>query len=292
MNIRNRIYNIANVICFISPALATKLLFLYEFRKKLNLKNPQTLNEKILWLKLKRYGSDSLVKKCADKYKVREYVASKGYGHILNELLYTWGRVDEICWNQLPEEYVIKCNHGYAYNIVKKRNNTIDVMKTKQILNKWMHTAFWAKKAEINYRGIEKKIICEKYLDDGNPFGLIDYKVYTFNGKAKYVMTCYEIRGIRNFIFFDQNWVLQKINIDSKNVSEDDLIEKPKCLKEMLAIAEDLATPFPFVRVDFYVVENKLFFGEMTFTPCAGLDTKRLHETDLMFGKLVNLDYK
>lgn len=118
-----------------------------------------------------------------------------------------------------------------------------------------------------------------------------DYKVYCFNGEPKYIMVCEgrEQEGHPKFYFFNEKWELARINRDSLNAPPNFTIDKPKCFEKLIDCAKKLSEPFPFVRVDFYVVDSKLYFGELTFTPAGGLDTNRLHETDVMMGSLLRL---
>ena len=121
-----------------------------------------------------------------------------------------------------------------------------------------------------------------------------DYKVYCFNGEPKYIMVCVgrEQGGHPKFYFFDHEWCLARINRDSIAAPEGFSIEKPKCLEKLLNCAKKLSKPFPFLRCDFYVINDKVYFGEMTFTPAGGLDSNRLPETDIMMGKMVDIHYR
>ena len=121
-----------------------------------------------------------------------------------------------------------------------------------------------------------------------------DYKVYCFNGEPKYVMVCVgrEKGGHPKFYFFDLDWNLARINPDSKNAPSDFKMDKPKCLDKLIECAKKLSKPFPFVRADFFIAGEQLYFGELTFTPAGGLDNNRLRETDIMMGNLVDLNYR
>lgn len=118
-----------------------------------------------------------------------------------------------------------------------------------------------------------------------------DYKVYCFNGEPKYILVCVgrEEKGHPKFYFFDAEWKLAPLNKDSQNAGENFTIEKPVCLEKLLEYARKLSKPFPFVRADFYIVKDKIYFGELTFTPAGGMDANRLKETDIMFGKLLKI---
>lgn len=273
----------------VSPIAATELLFYDRFGYFPNFIRPKTLNEKILWLKLFYYKDQELVRDCIDKYKVREYVTEKGHADILNDLLFVWNSPRDIDWTVLPNKFVIKCNHGYAYNIICKDKSIFDVEDSMRRIEKWYKEEFWKRKAEINYKGIKKKIICEKYMEDKMASSLVDYKVYCFNGVANYILTCVEKEGIRKFIFYDREWNIQPISDDSIEMDSRFIVRKPHRLFEMLDIAENLAYGFPFVRVDFFIVAEEVKFGEMTFTPAAGLDNRRWKTTDILLGDLVKL---
>jgi len=120
-----------------------------------------------------------------------------------------------------------------------------------------------------------------------------DYKVYCFCGEPKFIMVCVgrEKKGHPQFYLFDTDWKLARINRDSINAPRGFTIEKPKCLDKLLKCATNLSKPFPFVRADFYIVKNRVFFGELTFTPSGGLDGARLPDTDIMMGKMIDLHY-
>ena len=118
-----------------SPILVTKFLYFKNFHKYLDLKNPRTLNEKILWLKLNAYNNNPLVTMCADKYRVRDYVVQKNYGHILNDLYFVWDEPSQIDWEQLPNQFALKCNHGCGYNCFFNDKTTMDIADVEKKLN-------------------------------------------------------------------------------------------------------------------------------------------------------------
>jgi len=155
----------ASMLTVISPTLNTKYRYKKAFGKKLDLENPQTLNEKILWLKLKKYSKDPLVIKCADKYRVREYVKECGCGDILNELYGVYDSADEIPWESLPNEFVLKWNFGAGMNVVctdKSKMNRDEVLKQ---MKKWGKRKIWLPYSEMQYADAPKKIICERLIN-------------------------------------------------------------------------------------------------------------------------------
>ena len=141
-------------LTIISPTLNTKARYRYTFRKKLDLKNPQTLNEKILWLKLNKYMKNPLVIQCADKYKVREYVASCGCEDILNELIGVWDSAEDIPWDDLPNEFVLKWNYGAGMNIICTDKTQMDKEKVINQLKEWGRVKCWLSHSEMQYKYI------------------------------------------------------------------------------------------------------------------------------------------
>jgi hypothetical protein len=274
----------------ISPRIASQIFYRRAFGKKLNLYRPITLNEKLMWLKLNTYYKNQLITICADKYRVREYINECGCNEILNDLINAWDCVDDIDWESLPDKYVIKCNHGSGYNLICDDKKSFDIDNAKKKLRQWIKEDYWKLYAEVNYKYIKKKIICEKYIDTHDGLLPSDYKVYCFNGSAKLVLLCVgREQGHPKFYFYDTNWNLIRCNEDSINASKDFSIEKPMGIDDIFYYAEMLSNPFPFVRVDFYLADGNAIFGELTFTPSGALDTNRLPETDIKFGSMVVL---
>lgn len=162
----------------------SKIYFQIVLKKKLNLKNPQTFNEKIQWCKLYYYPRSKRVVTCADKYAVREYIKRKGYGETLTPLLGVWDNANDIEWDKLPDRFVLKCNHGCAYNIVVPDKRKLDKAKATKQLNDWLKEDFGAFNIELHYSKIKPhKVICEEFLGES----ITDYKFFCFNGEPKYI---------------------------------------------------------------------------------------------------------
>lgn len=264
-----------------------------KFKKRINLKNPQTLDEKIQYLKFHDYYQNPLVTQCADKYAVREYVKQCGCKEILNELYYVWDSVDEIDWDVLPNQFVIKWNFGCGENLICFDKSKLDIADAKKKLNDWYkeHDTFYLTYAEMQYRGIPPKLICEKLIETEDGGLPVDYKLYCFKGYADCVLVC---TGRQNdghgtkYYFFDKEWNLKRYNKTGKNAPANFTLPKPDGIEKVFEYAEKLTKPFPFVRADFYLEKGKVTFGELTFTPCGGYDVNRLPETQLLFGNMVN----
>ena len=268
-----------------SPEFVSKIYFKILLKYKLNLKEPKTFNEKLQWLKLYEWPKNYLAIKCSDKYKVREYIDENGMSDYLNELYGVWDNANDIDFNKLPNQFVLKCNHGCGYNIICDDKTKLNLIETKKILNKWLKEKFGKFNAEPHYDKIEPKIICEKFLG-GN---ITDYKFFCFNGKAEFM---YIASGFGNGIgeqvsFFDKDGKKAPYRRTDYPVKEDAAL--PEKFEEMKKLSEELAKDFKFVRVDWFEENNKIYFGELTFTPCGGLMKIDPIKYDMEWGNILNI---
>ena len=278
----------------ISPELNTRLRYRRVFKKKLDLDNPRTFNEKVLWLKLKKYMTNPLVIACADKYKVRQYVKDCGLSEILVPLIAVYDKATDIVWEQLPESFVLKWNFGATMNIVCPDKTRLNSAQTIKKLEDWGKVKYWLPFAEMQYKYIDRKIVCEKYLTCQDSNDLPDYKIYCFNGKAEYVLVCFDrLNNAESvhakYVFFDMKWNIMPYSKFAIMHKKDIQFAKPTEIDFAIVCAEKLAKPFPFVRADFYIVNGHVYFGELTFTPAGGLDTD-LFTGDAAMGDLINLN--
>lgn len=254
-------------------------------KKKINLKEPKTFNEKIQWLKLNDYSKNELVILATDKYRVREYIKEKGFKSLLVPLIGHWGRVDEIDWEKLPEKFVIKCNHGCAYNIIcddKKNFNKLEAVKK---INKWMKEDFGAFNIETHYSKIKPHIICEEYLGKS----IVDYKFFCFNGKPQYIYVSYDLvhdRQAKIGFYYIDGTKMPLIRNDYRPI---DVEEFPTFFDEMKKTAEILCKDFVFVRVDFFVTKDRYYFAELTFTPGGGMMPFNPNDYDLIWGDKLDI---
>lgn len=282
------------LLTWISPTLNTKVVYYFKFKKKINLKRPVTLDEKIQWLKLNTYNKNPLVTQCADKYAVRKYVEDCGCGEILNTLYGVYDKVEDIPWEELPDRFVVKWNFGCGQNLICFDKAGLDVDEAKRKLHKWYkeHSTFYLPYSEMQYKNIPPKIICEKLIESDSGKLPVDYKLYCFNGKADCVLVCTnrdESGKHADYYFFDREWKLKRYNKKGKLAPVDFTLPRPVNFEKLFYYADKLSKPFPFVRSDFYLENGKIIFGELTFTPCGGFDVDRLPETQLLFGSMVNL---
>lgn len=281
-------------LTLISPRLNTEVIYFVKFKKRINLKSPKTLDEKIQWLKFNTYYKNSLVTQCADKYAVREYVDKCGCGEILNELYGVYDKVDDIPWEKLPNSFVIKWNFGCGHNLIVRNKSNLDINEAKNKLKEWynVHDTFYLTYSEMQYKGIPPKLVCEKLIETENGNLPVDYKLYCFNGVADCVLVCSgrdEHGEGASYYFFDRDWNLKRYNKAGKEAPVDFTLPRPVNYRQLFEYADKLTKPFPFVRADFYLEKGTVYFGELTFTPLAGFDTNRLPETQMLFGKMVNI---
>lgn len=250
-------------------------------KKKVDLKDPKTFNEKIQWLKIHDYPNNPLVIKGADKYAVRGYVEQKGLGDRLVPLIGAWNSVEEIPWDALPNQFVLKCNHGCAYNIVCEDKSTFDREKAKRQLKKWMKEDFGAYNIELHYSKIRPhRITCEEYLGEK----IIDYKFFCFHGEPKYIYVSSDLIHDRQahigFFYLDG----KKMPMIRDDYAPMDIDELPPFFEQMKKDAAVLCQDFPFVRVDFFLANNRYYFAELTFTPSAGMMPFNPEKFDLEWG--------
>ncbi len=266
-----------------------KLWYKRVMKEKLDLDNPKTYNEKIQWLKL--YDSTPLKTRLADKYLVRAWVKQKIGGEYLISLLGVWDSFDGIDFDKLPNQFVLKANHGCGWNIIVKDKSTFDKEEARKKFDVWMHTNFAFKWGlELHYMNIPPKIIAEEYLEN-NDDDLYDYKVFCFDGKAESVMFLSDRKQELKMSFYDLQW--NKLPFVYSYPQNPDEVPKPKNLELMINLAEKLAEGFPHVRVDFYVLnDGSIKFGEMTFTSAGGTCKWNISEQDKVYGDLIKLPPK
>lgn len=270
----------------LSDEFMSKIYFKIMLKEKLNLQNPKTFNEKLQWLKLNYYPNNDLVINCTDKYAVREYIKEKGYEDKLVPLLGVWNNAEKINWHDLPEKFILKCNHGCAYNLLCDNKEKFDKDKAVKKLNTWLKEDFGAFNIELHYSKIkEHKIICEEYLGEN----LVDYKFFCFNGIPKYLYVSSDLMHDRQAKIGFFNLDGTKMNLERNDYAKIDKIEFPEFYNEMLEMTKKLCKDFYFVRVDFFVTKDKYYFAELTFTPSACMMPFNPKEMDLEWGEMLNI---
>ena len=255
---------------FIPDEIYLKIIFKKNTGYALNLKNPQTFNEKLQWLKL--YNRNPEYTRLVDKYEVKKYIAQKIGEEYLIPSLGVWDSVEEIEWDKLPDQFVLKCTHDSGSIVVCDDKKTFDYDKAKQSLNHTIKINYYYAGREWPYKNVKPRIMAEKYMEDKTKEYLTDYKLMCFNGKVQcsFVVTeRFSSDGIR-VTFFDRDWNVMPF--ERHYPQSDTPIEKPQNYEKMIELAEKLGSDMPFVRVDFYEIDGKIFFGELTFSPGGGFE--------------------
>lgn len=282
-----------NLLYKVSPKACLKALFKLKQGYKLDLDNPRTFSEKIQWIKLN--DRNPLMPRCADKYEVRGYVEECGCGCYLNELLWHGSDPEQIPFDELPERYVIKATHGSTFNVINDGTKPINRTRVVSQLRKWLATDFLPCYGEWFYGrrgGIEPSIVVERYLEGDPQRGLDDYKVFVMNGKARLVLVCTgRANGSHCEDIYDLDWNHMG-EVDMGEPKSGLEIPRPECLGEMISAAETLASPFACARVDFFLGEGSLIFGEITFTSGSGFDRFHPRAFDVELGDMLRLPYE
>lgn len=256
------------------------LVYRNVFNKDINWENPTNLIEKIYWLQL--YSDTSLWTQCADKYRVRDYVTEKGCSEILNTIYGKWENANDIDWDKLPDSFVLKTNNSCGGIIIVKNKSFLDFNEVTKKLNKWLKIKYGYNNGQFHYTKIKPCVIAEKLLLNKNDQeSLVDYKIWCFNGIPESILVVYN-RTKENYLlsFFDVEWnnISEKaLNKNSKHYSGINL-PKPKSFNKMIESAKKLSEGIPQVRIDFYDIDGKAVFGEMTFTTGFGSYSKEYYE--------------
>lgn len=292
--LRNPYYALGDDMMRVCPKLMSDKYYIKVIWKQimgypLDLHHPKTFNEKLQWMKL--YDRNPLYTDLVDKYKVKQWVADRiGSEHVIPTLA-VYDSVDEIDISQLPNQFVLKCNHDSGGVVICKDKSSFDFEAAKAKLKKSFEHNFYWDYREWPYKNVERKIFVEEYLEDLNFGELPDYKFFTFNGEP---YLWFWARGRQKdeevkFDFFSLDCDRMEIKNVHPNSSMDEIQDKPICLEEMISFSKILSKGFKEVRVDFYEVNGKTFFGELTFFHGAGLMPFEPQSVDLMMGNLISI---
>ena len=253
---------------FLPSKLYVKIHYEYFSGNKLDLNNPKDFTEKIAWYKV-FYRPKSL-NQLVDKFAVRAFVEEKIGSQFLNTFYGVFDDVNEIKFDELPEKFVIKATHTSGHNLIVRDKNKLNLDKTKKLLKKWLKiNQYYRIGQEWAYKDVKPRIIIEKYLEQIDQKSLTDFKFYCFDGKAKFIDIHTDREDEHKQGSFDLNFERLPFGVSRfKQIYESP--EKPVNLKEMIECAEVLSEKLPFVRVDFYAIDGKTIFGEMTFYPSDG----------------------
>lgn len=263
----------------------TKKRYNKVFKKQLNLKNPITFNEKIQWLKL--YDRSILHTICADKLAVRNYIKKEIGEQYLIPLYFSTKKVSEIKPNILPDcPVVIKPNHNSGTYFIINNKDQQDWKNIRKKLEESLNINYYYYWREWQYKNIEPQVIVEKLLTQKDGTVPYDYKFHCINGKVSFIQVDMDRQTKHTRNLYDTSWNLLDVKY---TYDKTDIKTPPKNLKKMIELAEKLATPYCYVRIDFYESNNDIYFGEITFHPEAGFGRFTPDNWDLKFGQQINL---
>lgn len=265
-----------------------KILFKGYMNSNLNLDNPKTYNEKLQWLKL--YDRNPLYTKLVDKYEVKSIVASIIGSKYIIPTIGVWEKFDEIIFDDLPNQFVIKCTHDSGGVVICKDKSSFDKNNAKRIIEKSLKKNFYYEGREWPYKDVKPRILIEEYKEDNSCGELKDYKFFCFDGqvKALFIATDRQNRNEETkFDFFDDNY--KHLQLTNGHPMAKTIPAKPVCFEEMKLLAEKLSKGIPQVRVDFYEVDNSVYFGELTFSHWSGLTPFVPDKWDYTFGDWISL---
>lgn len=262
-------------------------LFRWKMGRKLNLENPQTFNEKLQWLKLNDHNPEYT--KMVDKFEAKKYVAGIIGDEYIIPTLGVWDYFDDIDFNALPNQFVLKCTHDSGGVVICKDKSKLDMSKVKEKIISCLKRDYYLSSREWPYKNVKPRVIAEKYMADESGEDLIDYKLMCFNGEVKCSFVCsdrYSKDGLK-VTFYDREWKMMPF--ERHYPREKDPINVPEGYDEMLGLAERLSFGIPFVRVDFYSIKGRLYFGELTFYPGSGTEEFYPEEWDFTLGSWIQL---
>ncbi len=272
------------------PASVVRKKVIQLFSRRLgcipNIEHPSTFNEKMQWLKL--HYRNHLMTICADKYAVRKFVSDRGYGDLLNRIIFQGENFERVDFDDLPQKFVVKPTHisGGVLIVREKGECNWGAIKSQTVARVSRLYEHGLTQGEWHYFGVPPRFVIEEYLDDGTG-GVVDYKVHCMNGNPRYIQV--DLLRFSNHarLYFDPQWNL--LPFTTTYPRYDGLVSKPDCLKGMLSAAQSLSGEFPYARVDFYVVQSSLYFGEITFFHDGGFARFDDPAWDLEWGN--NLDF-
>lgn len=252
--------------------------------QQLNWDNPKTFTEKLQWLKL--YYRDDRIPICSDKIDVKKYLSDLGYEKYLVPTLAVYNNADEIDFDSLPNQFALKASHGSGWNIICKDKSQLDWKKAKKELSLWLSQNLYMYGREWNYKEQKPRLILEPLISD---MPLFDYKFMCFNGKVKLLQLNYEKKNLPYTDFYDENFCIIKDMSSGIRLYSNIQTEKPDNFEQMKKLAEELSSPFPFVRVDLYSKPTEVIFGEMTFFPGSGFWSLSPDEKNIELGNWLKL---
>lgn len=264
-----------------------KAKFRLRMGQQLNLKDPQSFSEKLQWLKI--YNRNPEYTKMVDKFEVKQYVANIIGDQYIIPTIGVWDNVDDIDFDSLPEQYVIKCTHDSGSIYICKDKNTFNVKQVKKKLANGLKKNMFICGREWPYKNVKARIIAEKYIEDEQVHELRDYKFFCFGGKVKMFKIDFDRFTEHRANYFDINLNLLPFGEADFPPKPEKSLDFPSQINKMFKLAEILSKDIPFLRVDFYQANNHVYFGELTFFPATGMGKWTDDKWDIELGSWINL---
>ena len=276
---------INNFMWFIPDSQYLKIIYYLRTGQKLNLREPKSFNEKLQWLKLHDHNLE--YSKMVDKYEVRKYISDKIGEQYLIPLIGVWDKIEDVEFDKLPKQFVLKCTHDSGGILVCKDKDKLDIKETRKWFAKRLKRNFYYSKREWPYKNVKPRIIAEKYMVDESGTELKDYKIFNFHGVPKFIEVDYDrFVNHKRKIYTDQ-WELTDVRIIYSNEGKD--IPRPDNLDEMLELARILSKDMIHLRTDFYSINGRVYFGELTFFHESGFGKFIPEKVGYEWGNYMNL---
>ena len=275
-----------------SDKVYLSLMYFFVLHKWPNLTNPKGFNEKLQWLKINYHKP--IFTMMVDKYMVKKYIIEKIGSEYVIPLLGVWDRPEDIDFDKLPDQFVLKCNHTSGIGlIICKSKSKLNKEKVVAELRRGIKDDYYSKGREWPYKNVERKIIAEEYKEDESGFELKDYKLYCFHGEPKFCQVDFgKGNGMTRQDFtrniFDMDWKCLDIEYNHPN-NPQIVIPKPSQFEKMKELARILSKDEPFLRIDFYNTGDQILFSEITFYPVDGFGWFKPQDVDKKLGELINL---
>lgn len=277
-----------NLLSWLNDEKYLKLRYFCITNKKLNIKNPQSYNEKLQWLKLN--DRKMVYTTMVDKYEVKKYVKDIIGEEYIIPTIGIFDKFKDINFEKLPNQFVIKCTHDSGGIVICKDKNKLDIKKAKKKISNSLKKNYYYHSREWPYKNVKPRIIIEKYMEDSENKSMRDYKFFCFDGKPElmYISEGLENHATASISFFDMNFNLTDCKrSDYKQL--DYMPNKPKTFEKMKELASVLSKNMPHIRVDFYEINGKLYFGELTFSTCSGFLPFEDEKWNKRLGDLIDL---
>lgn len=253
-----------------------------------DLHHPQTFNEKLQWLKLHDHRPEYTM--LVDKVEVKRYVAERLGEQYLIPTLGVWDDPDDIDFDRLPQQFVLKCNHNSGLGAcICKDKSKLNFKQVRESLRRGLQQDYYLFGREWPYKNVKRRILAERFMQNAGTSDLDDYKLMCFNGEVHFIFVCserYAPSGLK-VTFFNKRW--EPMPFTRHYPASSVPIPRPQTLDEMIRLAEKLSVGIPFVRCDFYEINGKVYFGEMTFFPGSGFEEFTPEIWDLKLGSLISL---